>query len=786
MKNLKTKKLNTSLLSQIIGACFKVSVICLFLLVFIGAINPARISERMGKDVSLFKSAFYFKSFTSQIVALDSEEDNVDNSLIDDPFAAMNESGEVNYDDLYANFFAMSANDDFGGDSDFDDEDFDDDGPLEYAAAEKIVIPDYKALWGEFRENHPEIAEVINFDRTASILTFLAIILSLCGIYLTYGSKKLRKAGYIVSAVGAVLVIVSLAGFTKAYNQLNDINYNVDTSIDVMAFKGPGAKIFIIFSVIVILLAALSFVCEKLFSKNEIETEKRGLQAAPFQYTYRILALLLFVLLFIPGANPARISENINRNVSLFTSGFSYRTYTENLGKELLRGWLPYSVVNWGHYSSLIVCLGIIACAAGACMSVGNNKLKRYGHFALFGGGAVSFAGMFGIIHSYNLISSSQHIDKLLPLQPGSVGLYLVLLPLILICTAVSFLKTPSPEKDEKCHIDAPYQLFLMLLPFLILVFIFSYLPLWGWRYAFFDYNAGDTITLDKWVGFKYFKLPFESLQTGKDILQVIRNTLVMSGLGILFSWLPMIFAIFLTEIRNTKTRKIIQTLTTIPNFISWVLVYAIAFCIFGTEGFISNFFVNKGIWAQGRNMLMNSVSREMPKWVDGWAKFVHSTPVEVWERRKSFIQAFRPWIQMWAWGTWKGLGWSAIMYIAAISGIDQQLYEAATVDGAGRFQKIRHITIPELFPTYMVLLILSVSNILSNGMDQYLVFKNTTNKDSLNVLDLYVYSLSFGTATNNNIPFSTVVSMLKSLVSVLLLFITNKISKWIRGTSIF
>ena len=292
-----------------------------------------------------------------------------------------------------------------------------------------------------------------------------------------------------------------------------------------------------------------------------------------------------------------------------------------------------------------------------------------------------------------------------------------------------------------------------MILPFLILVFIFAYLPLWGWRYAFFDYNAGDTLSMDAWVGWKWFKAPFENAATRNDIIRVLRNTLAMSGLGIATSWLPMIFAIFLSEIKNQTSKKIIQTLTTIPNFISWVLVYAIAFCIFGTEGFISSLMVNSGLWERGKNMLMGD----------------------------SFI-----WVKMWLWGTWKGLGWSAIMYIAAISGIDQQLYEAATVDGAGRFQKMWHITLPELFPTYIVLLILSVSNILSNGMDQYLVFKNPTNKNPIEVLDLYVYQLSFGQGSNNNIPFSTVVSMFKSLVSVVLLFITNRVSKLIRGSSIF
>ena len=331
--------------------------------------------------------------------------------------------------------------------------------------------------------------------------------------------------------------------------------------------------------------------------------------------------------------------------------------------------------------------------------------------------------------------------------------MYLVLIAIILITSIISFLFTPKPEKDEKCKIEAPYQLFLMLLPFLLLVFVFSYLPLWGWRFAFFDYTPGDTLSWDKWVGLKWFKAPFENPATRNDILRVLRNTLVMSGLGILGSWLPMIFAIFLSEIKNSATRRVIQTLTTIPNFISWVLVYAIAFCIFGTEGFISSLMINSGFWDKGKNMLMGSNGI---------------------------------WLKMWLWGVWKSLGWSAIMYIAAISGIDQQLYEAATVDGAGRFQKMWHITVPELLPTYVVLLILSISGILSNGMDQYLVFKNPTNQGPIEVLDLYVYQLTFGASSNSNIPFSTVVSMFKSLVSVVLLFITNKISKLVRGNSIF
>ena len=139
-------------------------------------------------------------------------------------------------------------------------------------------------------------------------------------------------------------------------------------------------------------------------------------------------------------------------------------------------------------------------------------------------------------------------------------------------------------------------------------------------------------------------------------------------------------------------------------------------------------------------------------------------------------------WLKMLAWGLWKGVGWSAIIYIAAISGIDQGLFEAATVDGAGRVARMWYITVPELIPTYCVLLLMSIANILSNGMDQYLVFSNAVNREQIQVLDLYVYNLGIGSGL---IPLSTVVGMVKSIVSVILLFAANGVSKAIRGESI-
>ncbi|MCI7766647.1 MAG: ABC transporter permease subunit [Oscillospiraceae bacterium] len=297
-------------------------------------------------------------------------------------------------------------------------------------------------------------------------------------------------------------------------------------------------------------------------------------------------------------------------------------------------------------------------------------------------------------------------------------------------------------------YMEDKYKLFLMMLPILILSFLFAYLPLFGWRYAFYDYKAGETLSPEKFVGFKWFTQLFQNAATKKDIVRVIKNTLAMSGLGIATSWLPMVFAIFLAEIKNSTFRRFVQTFTTIPNFISWVLVYAIALAIFSTDGFINTLLKSMGNPVT-TNYLMNSSHM---------------------------------WLKMLAWGTWKGLGWSAIIYIAAISGIDQSLYEAATVDGAGRFAKMWYVTVPSLIPTYMVLLLMSVANVLTNGMEQYLVFSNAKNSASIEVLDLYVYNLGIGSGL---IPLSTVIGMVKSLISVILLFAANGISKAVRGESI-
>ena len=299
------------------------------------------------------------------------------------------------------------------------------------------------------------------------------------------------------------------------------------------------------------------------------------------------------------------------------------------------------------------------------------------------------------------------------------------------------------------------YKLFLMILPFLLAVFLFSYLPLYGWSYAFYNYKFGIPMDQQEFVGFKWFAEMFTNPANQDNIGRVLKNTLGMSGLNLLTSWLPMVFAIFLNEITRTKFKKFVQIFTTLPNFISWALVFSFAMCLFAAD---------TGIYSK----LMIELGLNDP-----------ANPT-VWLNSSQHI-----WLKMWGWSTWKGLGWGAIMYLAAISGIDQELYEAAKVDGANRWALMRHITLPGLLPTFFVLFMLSISNILNNGMEQYLVFQNPLNRQTIEVLDLYVYNITIASGGTALYSYATAIGILKTLVSVTLLFTANFLSKKLRGESI-
>jgi ABC-type polysaccharide transport system, permease component len=306
------------------------------------------------------------------------------------------------------------------------------------------------------------------------------------------------------------------------------------------------------------------------------------------------------------------------------------------------------------------------------------------------------------------------------------------------------FAKVKSPREK------AGFRLFLLTLPVLLGIFIFAYVPLLGWTYAFFDFKPGVSLADSTFIGLKWFTMPFKNAVLRGQFIRVMENTLGINLLYLLAMLLPMFFAVFLSEIRSVRYRKAVQTLTTIPHFISWVLVYSAFFSLLSNDGLVNHLLVNWGVLDKPINYLADSSHM---------------------------------WLKMLGYHLWKGLGWSAIMYISAITSIDAEIYEAAEMDGAGRFSKMWRITIPHLIPTFFVLFVLQIGNIINNGLDQYMVFSNAMTKDNIEVLDLYVYNngLRLG-----NISYATSIGMWKSVVSLLLVFSANGLSKRIRGSSIF
>jgi len=305
----------------------------------------------------------------------------------------------------------------------------------------------------------------------------------------------------------------------------------------------------------------------------------------------------------------------------------------------------------------------------------------------------------------------------------------------------VSNLKKPGGKNARKI------KLFFLVLPFVCLVLLFHYVPLLGWAYAFVDYTPGLALGQMKFAGFKYFEYLFSGIS---DFPIVIRNTLVLSLLKIASMVVPIVLAILISQVKNTRYARFIQTASSIPNFISWVLIYAIFFNFFSAEGGMLNQVLSFFGKSESVNMLGNKDI--------AWGM---QTAVSIW----------------------KQAGWDAIIYIAAIAGIDQALYDAAAVDGAGELKKILHVTIPGILPTFFVLFLMAVANILSNGFEQYYVFQNPMVIDRLEVLDTYIYRMGI---INSQYSYATAMGMFKSLISIVLLTAANLLSKRARGESIF
>lgn len=282
--------------------------------------------------------------------------------------------------------------------------------------------------------------------------------------------------------------------------------------------------------------------------------------------------------------------------------------------------------------------------------------------------------------------------------------------------------------------------LYLMSAPFMILVFIFNYVPIWGWTMAFQNFKLGRSFSEQDWVGLKNF---VEILSDDKFYL-VLRNTLAMSSMGLIFGFtIPVIFAVSLNEVGNVHFKKTIQTISYLPHFVSWVVVAGIFYNMLSINGGIVNSF------------LLN------------WG-FINE-PIQFMAKGKMFW-----WIVTLA-DVWKEMGWNSIIFIAAITAIDPQLYEAAKVDGAGRFRQIWHITLPGIRSVVIVLLILSIGNLIRIGFEKQMLLGNSLVLDYSEVLDLYALKYGLGL---NRFSFGTAIGMFSSLVSVVLLFTANGLFK--------
>jgi len=281
--------------------------------------------------------------------------------------------------------------------------------------------------------------------------------------------------------------------------------------------------------------------------------------------------------------------------------------------------------------------------------------------------------------------------------------------------------------------------LIFMSLPFVIWIIIFKYLPLVGWSMAFQDYKPEKSFFNQTWVGLKHFKVLFKEPQ----FYQSLQNTIAMSLLGLVFGTIAaIIFAIFLNEVKNIKFKKTVQTISYLPHFISWVVAASIITSMLAPSGIINELLINCHII---------------------------STPIQFTSNPSLF------WGIVTSGDLWKEMGWNAIIYLAAITAIDPELYEAAKLDGAGRMKQIFNITLPSIKPTIIVLLIMSIGNLLNIGFEKQMLLGNPIVADKSLVIDKYALDYGIGMFRYS---FGTAIGIFKSAISIILLFGANKLAK--------
>lgn len=296
--------------------------------------------------------------------------------------------------------------------------------------------------------------------------------------------------------------------------------------------------------------------------------------------------------------------------------------------------------------------------------------------------------------------------------------------------------KTPMNITEFFSQYIKNWQVVMFMIPGLILLLIFAYGPMFGLLIAFKDYKMALGVFESEWVGLEHFRRLF----TGDDFLKVLKNTVTISFLKLIVGFpLPIILALMLNEMRNATYKRLVQTFSYLPHFFSWVVMGGIVMMLFSNSGPVNDILMNFGMM-----------------------------PIDF------FGDGFWFLILLLVTSIWQGVGWSSIVYISALSSVDQSLYEAATVDGASRWKQTLHISIPTILPTIVTVLILNMGHILNGGFDQIFNLYNPAVYESADILDTFVYRK----LQTMDYSLGTAVGLFKSFVGMLMVILVNNVVK--------
>ena len=300
-------------------------------------------------------------------------------------------------------------------------------------------------------------------------------------------------------------------------------------------------------------------------------------------------------------------------------------------------------------------------------------------------------------------------------------------------------------KRNRMRNVQRIWQLYVLLLPALVGLLLFSYCPMYGIVLAFKEYNPLSGIIGSPWVGMKHFNRFFRS----PFFSQIIWNTLYLSLYGLFIGFpLPVLLALGLNQVRSLGFKKTVQTVTYAPYFISTVVLVGIINIVFAETGFVNQF--------------LKMIGKESVL----------------------FMGAARYWRHIYVWsGVWQGMGWSAIIYIAALSGVDPVLYEAAIIDGATKLQRIIYIDLPSIAPTIVITFILSAGSIMGIGFEKAFLMQNPLNASVSEIIPTYVYKVGL---ISGEYGFSTAVGLFNSVINCVLLLLVNKIARKFGQSSIW